>query len=342
MREELAARLADFVAKPGSGHFDVLARDVLRHQEGSVPAYGRLVARSGGLGATWRDAPLVPTEIFRELDLAPASDAPPAAMFRTSGTTGRGRKGTRRVIDLTLYRLGMEAPFVEAVLGGASTPKPWISLIPPYRALPESSLAYMVDALATTFARELHHVATLESLDVAAAHAHLVAYAEGGEPVVLLTTALALVTLLEALEGRVQPLAPGSRMMLTGGFKGRVMAVREEDLLAQVEASLGLPASSVVAEYGMTELTSQIYGRPFRAPPWLKLRVLDPVTLADRPSGTPGLVAFFDLLNLDNVSAILSSDLGVLDASGGLTLLGRAPDAPVRGCSLVAEAWEGA
>jgi len=128
-------------------------------------------------------------------------------------------------------------------------------------------------------------------------------------------------------------------MMLTGGFKGRVMEVTEEQLRSNTQRALALPAEAVVSEYGMTELSGQAYGRPFHAPPWLILRVLDPLTLTDCPPGTTGLVAFFDLLNVDNVCAILSSDLGVLDATGGLTLLGRAPGAPRRGCSLVADAW---
>ncbi len=87
----------------------------------------------------------------------------------------------------------------------------------------------------------------------------------------------------------------------------------------------------------MTELTSQAYGRPFAAPPWLRIRVVDPLSGLDVSAGETGLVAFFDLLNLDNVSALLTGDLGRLDAAGRLTLLGRAEGAVVRGCSLTAE-----
>jgi hypothetical protein len=136
------------------------------------------------------------------------------------------------------------------------------------------------------------------------------------------------------------PKAPkGSRMMLTGGFKGRTRRVNEGDLLGMIQTRLGFEPANIVGEYGMTELSSQAYGKPFQSPPWLRMRVVDPTHLQDVAAGQQGLVAFFDLLNLDNVSAILTSDLGVLDAHGGLTLLGRAPGSRTRGCSLQAEEW---
>ncbi len=88
----------------------------------------------------------------------------------------------------------------------------------------------------------------------------------------------------------------------------------------------------------MTELTSQAWGRPLEPNPTLRFSVVDPVTGLEQPTGVEGLVACFDLLNLDNVSSILTSDLGVLDALGRLRLSGRLPGAVPRGCSLTAEA----
>jgi hypothetical protein len=126
-------------------------------------------------------------------------------------------------------------------------------------------------------------------------------------------------------------------MMLTGGYKGRTREVDEAPLLDAIEARLGLGRGAVVPEYGMTELTSQAYGRPLGVPPWLVLRVVDPSSLEDLPAGSVGLVACFDLLNLDNLSALVTGDLGCLDPAGRLTLRGRAAGASLRGCSLTAE-----
>jgi hypothetical protein len=199
-------------------------------------------------------------------------------------------------------------------------------LIPPAAELPDSSLSHMVSALARRLASEVAWTDSLASLP--------------DRPAVLLTTAFALVQALEA--GPTARLAAGSRVMLTGGFKGRARELDEDALLALLAARLGVGAAAVVPEYGMTELSSQAYGRPLVAPPWLRLRVVDPDTHADLPAGQRGLVACFDLLNLDNVSAILTGDLGALDAAGGLTLHGRAPGAVLRGCSLTAEELAGA
>jgi hypothetical protein len=104
----------------------------------------------------------------------------------------------------------------------------------------------------------------------------------------------------------------------------------------------------VVSEYGMTELTSQLYtdvlagGDPelFVAPHWVRVRVLDPESPAERleeaPPGEPGLIAVFDLANLSSAVHLLTEDLGAMEA-GGLRLLGRAAGAELRGCSLAAE-----
>jgi len=338
-RDALHARLMAFVDAPEAAAFDRLALDVVAYQARALPPYGRLVAARGGLPARWQDAPLVPTDLFRDLDLC--SQPHTARVFRTSGTTGGGpeaaapRRGARRVPDLRLYDAAMVAPFVSHVLADDPTPRPWLSLVPAAAVAPESSLSHMVDALGDRFARPLHHLLPARGAPDPVRFRALVAAAD--EPVLVLTTAFALVAILDVLGAAPEPLPPGSRMMLTGGFKGRAGEIAEDALVERVRATLGLPPEAIVAEYGMTELTSQAYGRPLVANPGLRLRVVDPATLQDRPPDREGLVACFDLLNLDNVSAILTGDRGVLDAAGGLTLLGRAPGAVLRGCSLTAE-----
>jgi len=331
MNADLQAALLDFIAQPGD--FGTLASRVVRHQVATIPAYGRLVNARGGFDGDWRSAPLVPTDLFRELDLcaAPPGDEI-AAEFLTSGTT-TGTRGRRRVPNLALYHAGMVAPFVDHVLAGDTTPRPWLALVPAREDDPHSSLSHMVDGLAAQLASTTTWAMTPGGLDLDAATAFAAA---ASEPVVVLTTAFALIHWLDGAD-ELRPLPAGSRMMLTGGYKGRARIVEEGELLTMIAARLGLAAEDVVPEYGMTELTSQAYGRPFAAPPWLEIRVVDPQTGQDLPAGQQGLVAFFDLLNLDNVSALLTGDLGCLDDEGRLTLFGRAEGTVVRGCSLTAE-----
>ena len=334
MNDALHDALERYVEAPDLAQFDRLAADVVRHQAARIPAYGRLIKARGGFDGDWRSAPLVPTDLFRELDLCSAPlDAELEARFLTSGTT-TGTRGCRRVPDLTLYHAGMIAPFVTHVLAGDTTPRRWLALVPTPEHDPESSLSHMVGALAQRLSGDITWVMTPQGLDVEGA----TAFTEGlDEPVVVLTTAFALIHWLDGSGDALMPLPAGSRMMLTGGYKGRARTVEEPELLRLIETRLGLSEDAVVPEYGMTELTSQAYGRPFEAPPWLRLRVVDPATGRDVPEGQEGLVAFFDLLNLDNISALLTGDLGRLDPAGRLTLLGRAPGQVVRGCSLTAE-----
>jgi hypothetical protein len=109
-----------------------------------------------------------------------------------------------------------------------------------------------------------------------------------------------------------------------------------------------------VQEYGMTELSSQCYESTLRCallshapaprrlwvPGWVRVRTIDPDTLAALPNGRVGLLRIDDLANVGSVCAIQTSDLARIDAHG-LTVLGRAPDAIARGCSIAVDAWLG-
>jgi hypothetical protein len=99
----------------------------------------------------------------------------------------------------------------------------------------------------------------------------------------------------------------------------------------------------MIGEYGMTELLSQLYepvlgsgvsGYDSYVPaPWLRVRALDPITLAEVPDGTPGLLAFFDLANAASVCHVLTEDIGTV-SGGHVRLQGRAVGAEPRGCSI--------
>jgi hypothetical protein len=168
------------------------------------------------------------------------------------------------------------------------------------------------------------------------------------EPVLLLSTSFALVLLLDALAGIELPLPPGSVVMQTGGFKGKTREVSPEEILSGVARALSVPASHVVTEYGMTELSSQLYdgrvpgaelhsqARVLVPPPWLRVTPVDPVTLEPTRDGEPGIARFVDLGNVDSAVALVTQDR-VRSAGNGIELLGRVADAEPRGCSLAIE-----
>jgi hypothetical protein len=68
-------------------------------------------------------------------------------------------------------------------------------------------------------------------------------------------------------------------------------------------------------------------------PPWARVVPVHPETLAPVEEGAIGIARIEDLANVDSAFAILAQDR-VRRASGGFELLGRAPGAPARGCSI--------
>jgi len=182
------------------------------------------------------------------------------------------------------------------------------------------------------------------------------------QPVVLLGTAFSLVHLLDHLSARRLQFAlpTGSRVMETGGYKGRSRNLPRAELHALLTRYLGIPLSYIVCEYGMSELSSQAYdgkvrkastvrskaaaedgesgtqheARLFRFPPWARVRVVSPETGAAVTEGETGLIQVYDLANVRSVMAIQTEDLAARRGDG-FELLGRAELAEPRGCSLM-------
>jgi hypothetical protein len=181
-------------------------------------------------------------------------------------------------------------------------------------------------------------------LDAEALRSALKGAEKAAVPVLLVGTSLALQHAVEGLASDTPvKLPPGSRVMDTGGFKGRDREITRDELQARIHAVTGVPLSMMIGEYGMTELLSQLYepvlesgvaaSGSYVPAPWLRIRALDPLTLSEVSEGTPGLLAFFDLANAGSVSHVLTEDLGTV-SRGRVRLLGRAPGAEPRGCSI--------
>ena len=75
--------------------------------------------------------------------------------------------------------------------------------------------------------------------------------------------------------------------------------------------------------------------RPFHFPSWARVRIISPETGREVSEGETGLIRVFDLANVYSVMAIQTEDLGVRHGDG-FALMGRAPAAEPRGCSLLA------
>jgi hypothetical protein len=361
----IADRISRYIAASGTGtpakdDFETLARLAFTFQFQHVAPYRRLCEACGATPATlpsWRQVPAVPAAAFRSLVLAAA---PAVFVFRSSGTSsggGAGETGEGRSVHYQpypdLYRQAVDASFPRFCLPplpslppGTGPRLPILSLIPGRDLVPDSSLSFMAAHVLERWGDAASVTAFGRGVEVARARSWAADRQRERRPALVLATAFALVQWLDFLERQDLRfrLPAGTVIFETGGFKGRTTEIPRQALLARVADRLGVPSPSVVREYGMTELSSQCYTRSlaggdpdlFVAPPWVRVRVLDPETLDEAPAGTPGLLAVFDLANVGSAVHLLTEDLGVAEEEG-FRLLGRAEGAQLRGCSLTVE-----
>ena len=352
LREDLLRQIsAGTGAAMAEAEFDRLARAVFAHQFARNTPYRQFCERRGVSPHTVADRgeiPAVPTDAFKAAALVCGDPADAVAVFRTSGTTaGPERRGTHYLPDLALYDAALRAGFRAHLLPEGARMR-MISLVPPPEEMRNSSLSHMAGAVVADFgtAESGWYVSAEGGIDHARLGDALRDAEAAGEPVCILGTAFALVHWLDALRdaGTRVRLPYGSRLMDTGGFKGRSREVTREELYGAVEERLGIPAAWCVNEYGMTEMSSQFYDgvagsafapaeRLHAGPPWVRTEATDPETLRPLPHGETGVLRHFDLANLDSVMAIQTADLGVTSPEG-FRVLGRARGAEARGCSL--------
>ena len=339
-------------------HFNTLAMELFSLQSEHNPIYRLLCERSGKTTRTvshWSEIPTVPTSAFKEWDITSIPTGERSRWFCSSGTTDqRPSRHLHSTASLSIYEHSLWPPFQQHLLPegcafgqGLS----WISLTPPSHLAPHSSLIHMFSTIRARVEPasfhwcsgvgpsgdwELHSQEVLSALNEACAKQ---------TPVVLLGTAFLFLNLLDAMDAPVTRLhlPPGSRILETGGYKGRTRSVPKAELHSLLCSRLGLPQANIITEYGMAELSSQAYdricghkaGTPLHFPPWARARIISPETGVEAMDGEAGLLQIFDLANVHSVLAIQTEDLAVRRGDG-FELIGRQPRAEARGCSLMA------
>lgn len=349
--DALHARAGAMIAAYDGGEpppeaFEQLAADLTRFQAARVPGYARLCAARGfamDAGAGGR-APAVPADAFKTGRVFAFDDQAGAIAFRTSGTTV-GARGVHRMRHARTYDAAALAFGRRMLFGGLPLPAPVLVIGPSPESAPDSSLAHMCATFARSFGAAGDAVETYVAGGVISTD-RLRARAEAlgpSRPAVVLATSFALVHWLDALGGRTVPLPPRSRIMQTGGFKGRSREVSPAGLRRAVAAAFAVDERAVVSEYGMTELSSQFWeatavdpGAPrgvYVEPPWARVVPVDGETLEPVSDGAAGIARIEDLANVDSAWAVLTHDR-VRRVAGGFELLGRSAGAPPRGCSI--------
>jgi hypothetical protein len=358
--EALHERVRRFARSPSEQDFETLGLLVARFQAEYSPGFARLVRTRGSRLDRLDDVPGVPCEAFR---LARVAVHPPEldeVRFATSGTTAA--PGLHCMRTTRTYRelaLGFGARALTSTWEG---PGVVLALARPPGRPATSSLGFMMRAMIEAFdGRPLDQASEFDAeargrwlidesgVDVVGLSSAAELARARGEPLLVLATAFALVALLDALKGRTIPAPKRTIVMQTGGFKGKTREVAPEQLRAAVARAFGIEPCQIVGEYGMTELTSQLYERGgagakppsdppvYLEPPWLRVTPVDPATLEPVPTGEVGIARVVDLGNVDSAVIVIAEDL-VRRTGGGIELHGRRAGAPARGCSLSVEA----
>lgn len=374
---DFAARLREFIrvsegeAKPDEAEFHRLALELFGLQFEHNKPYRRFCEARAALPETvrhWSQIPAIPTSAFKEWELSCLPVEHRTRVFHSSGTTGQQpSRHFHNAESLAIYEASLLAWFAARVMPdfplrallATSGPPVWgqvAILTPPLAQALHSSLVHMFEtvrgelglaesAFVGTAGKDgawtLNLEATIDALQKAI---------ELEQPLLLLGTAFSFVHLLDylAAQQRRFELPAGSRALETGGYKGRSRGLPKGELHSLITQRLGIPASHIICEYGMSELCSQAYDGEiqgpgnagqgagiFHFPPWARVEVVSPETGLAVPEGETGLIRVFDLANVYSVMAIQTEDLGVRRGAG-FELIGRAALAEPRGCSLMA------
>lgn len=345
LRGEIAALLATPHEAIEGAEVERLAVALFHWQYAHNPVLSRIADATldGAVVAHIDDVPAVPTDVFKAARVACFDASHAVRTFRTSGTTGETR-GAHPFDDLSLY-----------VIATLSAARRWLLPRARYRFVllaadegeaGDSSLSFMLARFVERWGdgREAFFIRR-GALDAEAALRAIGEAAGEGVPVAMLGASYGFVHLVDAMEDTHVTLPADSVVMPTGGFKGRSREVEPDAFHAMLSERFGVARAQIVGEYGMTELSSQAYEAHregcapgvFRAPPWMRVTAVDPVSLTRVADGEVGLLRVVDLANVGSAVAIQTSDLGRV-SGGGFEVLGRAPGATARGCARALDA----
>ncbi len=356
-RAEIDRHVLEWMREPrwsySEKRFEQLALQLFAFQFENCEIYRRFCERrdqTPNKVDTWRRIPAVPTSAFKEVELRCFPAEHGCHRFRTSGTSTSVR-GTLHLDTLELYETSLLPTFRRFMFPELLLPEDRAAIrvfTPSPIEQPESSLSHMfgvvLDALGeptSDFDVEDGELLFDRVLTL------LVESAASETPIALCGTAFAFVHLIDhmAERGVLIGLPAASRIMETGGFKGRSREIPRAELYADLKRVLGIPSERIVNQFGMTELGSQFYdssllgpSEPRRklGPPWARVFIADPDTGYEAATGQVGSIVVVDLANTGSILALRTGDLGraVLD---GFEVIGREPGADARGCSIGAD-----
>jgi len=322
----------------GEGDFNQLALALFSLQKEHVPAYRDLCQTHSVTAIHWRDIPTVPTTAFRDLEITSLSPEARTTAFHSSGTTGATySRHWHNASSLAVYETSLRTGIEKNLQPNHCK---ILALTPPPNEAPHSSLSHMAATAHPSVVFGGCITDTGWSIDHDIIHRTCSKAIQTQTPLLIMGPAFSFVHWLDQLDAPIA-LPTSSRVMETGGYKGRSRELSKTKLHELISNNLGVARNNIVCEYGMCELSSQAYDRiagqqttaTFTFPAWARSRVISSETGSEVNDGDTGLLQVFDLANVRSVLAIQTGDLAVRRGEG-FELVGRATQSDPRGCSL--------
>jgi phenylacetate-coenzyme A ligase PaaK-like adenylate-forming protein len=308
--------------------FERKALEVFRFQAENNLVYRKFILHLGIKSSevqTLSAIPFLPISFFKSHQIL-SSDAEPAIVFSSSGTTGTVNS-LHPVIDIDLYRQSFQQTFHKFY--GDIAEYNLLALLPSYAEREGSSLIYMIDDLMSKSRPDSNYF-LYNHQELADKLCQL---QKEKQKVILIGVTYALLDFIETYQFQFPELI----VMETGGMKGKRKEIVREELHEILCRGFGVP--KIHSEYGMTELMSQSYALKaglYQSPPGCRVFARE----INDPLGLPifnrnGVLNVIDLYNLYSCSFIATSDLGKVHDNGSCEVLGRVDYSDTRGCNLL-------
>ena len=285
-----------------------------------------------------KDIPLMPVRFFKRYEIKTFRGKPKLS-FISSGTS-EGIRSKSFYKDIEFINKSILTSFEYFLLPDNIRTNFYI-FFEPFEIRKTSSLSYMLSLVSENFSKKTYFIYNKNQYIDA-----LKKLSKENKPALILGTTISLYDFMNFLKEKDSflYLEKGSRIMDTGGWKGRSISVRGSVLLKMYKKYFNVPETHVINEYGMCELASQFYDITLRkflfkekrarykySLPFLKFRIINDEGKDDRK----GLVGVIDLFNLETCSFLLTPDMGKKKGKG-FEIIERVDD-ELRGCALISE-----
>lgn len=323
-------KITDIFNENCETNFEALALEVFRYQYSANKVYQTWV--SGFVSDVYEvthinQIPFLPIEFFKTHEVVCAGNSTYDAVF-TSSTTTSQTPSQHFVKDVSVY----EQSFFNGFEQFFGTPNDYcfLALLPGYIERSGSSLVYMCEQLIKKSTHPLSgfYLRNLDELT------HVIKTLKVNEQkTILIGVSYAL---LDLAEKNIE-LSDCFTVIETGGMKGTRKEMLKEELHSELKRKFKL--DKISSEYGMTELLSQAYAVQdglFESPAWMRFLIRDiNDPLSYMQTNKTGGINVIDLANVHSCSFIATKDLGQLNESGQLKLMGRYDNSDIRGCNLM-------